>query len=879
MAEILFSLELLSEQFAISLSVQGETRSRFLYRSTLQEYRAQKEVLSFLMQQELTARALSPLSSAAETTPFNRIRIAPAKIREALALISKSGGLYWKGKKLLLDPFTAHEWHLEAEEKEEGALSVSGVISGWDMALCEALYAGESLWFVKEGVLAAVKGNYDKKWIDLVYPAAAILKEKRREQFIDQFTDGEPPRAPKVHWKREPLAHASQEKLSSPLPFLQLKDRFGAAAELWMEYPVQGAILATDLAPFPGRNQAEERLWERDLLETGFSKKQVGSAPYFCPMDQVAKSIGFLLELGWKVFDYQKRKVVCQSSERFEIEEKQEKIAIKAEIDFEGYKSSLANLLGSFNRKEHFVQLSPGVVGLIDREKIEAHWGDLAEEELGKEELLVRRSRFYLLSSVPELRKELSLFDAQMESCDPGKGFCGTLYSYQKEGLSWLKFLSDSGFHGLLADEMGLGKTVQVLALFSLLEAKQPHLIVMPTTLLFNWRKELERFLPTASFCVHQGPRRACKQEEFEGKQLILTTYALLRQDLALFQQMQFDLLVLDEAQQIKNSDSQAARAACSLQARMRLAITGTPVENSYDDLWSLFHFLIPDLLGEASDFRAQLTAAASDPRYRSRLQKKIRPFLLRRSKELVAEQLPEKIEQVVWVEMEGEQREFYDRFLAQGRKALMQKVEAEGVAKQRLQILEMILRLRQICCHPQLIEHSSSLPSAKLERVLADLEELVAEKRKVLVYSQFTQMLRRMGEELNARGMRYLYLDGETADREEAVRRFQEEDQEMIFLVSLKAGGVGLNLTRADYVFLFDPWWNEAVEQQAIDRAHRVGRESSLIARRYVVPECIEEKMMTIKAQKAVLSKEIALFDQQLQGLTTQDLLQLLQE
>jgi SNF2 family DNA or RNA helicase len=298
----------------------------------------------------------------------------------------------------------------------------------------------------------------------------------------------------------------------------------------------------------------------------------------------------------------------------------------------------------------------------------------------------------------------------------------------------------------------------------------------------------------------------------------------------------------LDEAQTIKNAETQTARAVCELNARFRLTITGTPIENHLNELWSQFRFLMPDLLGEQASFQAEVQASSADSRFLQRIRRRIKPFILRRKKEEVAKDLPEKIEQVVWIEMTPEQRSFYDQFLANAKRSL------DG--KGRMEVLESILRLRQICCHSLLVADEVS-ESAKLEALLEDLDTIREEGKKALIYSQFTAMLSLIGKALKAKEWNYAYLDGSTTNRAEVVDSFQNDPEISLFLISLKAGGIGLNLTSADYVLLFDPWWNDAAENQAVNRAHRIGRIDTVIAKRYIIAESIEEKMMTLKAHK----------------------------
>jgi SNF2 family DNA or RNA helicase len=350
--------------------------------------------------------------------------------------------------------------------------------------------------------------------------------------------------------------------------------------------------------------------------------------------------------------------------------------------------------------------------------------------------------------------------------------------------------------------------------------------------------------------------------EELKQQRIILTSYALLRQDAFLLQSLSYECVVLDEAQCIKNDKSQTAQSSFLLRSKLRLAITGTPIENKWEELWSLFYFLDPELLGKRKDF----VAAQGDERQWAEMKKCIRPFILRRRKDQIAHQLPPKYEQLIWVDMQQAQRTLYEEWRAKHRGDLLKKIEREGAATHRVEILEAILRLRQICCHPHLVvptlEGDLLELSAKLERLITDLDSVVQEGHKVLVYSQFTQMLRLIEKQVQQRGWSYVYLDGSSQDRESLVQRFQEDPQTPLFLMSLKAGGVGLNLTAADYVFLFDPWWNEAVEAQAIDRAHRFGRKTEVIARRYITASSIEEKMMNLKQHKSSLSRQLFDFD-----------------
>ena len=538
--------------------------------------------------------------------------------------------------------------------------------------------------------------------------------------------------------------------------------------------------------------------------------------------------------------------------------------------------------MGAFNRRERFVELNPYNVGLMDGLDWQKDLKEFSEATYCKGEIRIKKHQIGLLEGMSQhVSMDREIQDLlrcvrsvqSIESQGVSSRFFGKLYSYQQTGLNWLSFLYHSGLNGLLADDMGLGKTVQILGFLSTISLEKPVLIVAPTSLIFHWKKEWERFLPDQKVFIYRGKDRITQLQELPKNGVILVSYPLLRIDSALFSKIEFSSIILDEAQWIKNPDSQIANACFHLKSSFRLAITGTPVENRWDDLWSIFHFLEPQLLGQRQEFDARMIAGQVDDRYIKQMKRKISPFILRRTKKEVALDLPEKIIQTVWVEMTEPQREKYETLLSKNRK------EFQGDAVKSMEVLEALLRLRQICCHPCLVH--AEIPSdpeysAKLERILADIEEVVQEGRKVIVFSQFTQMLHVLQAHLIDKGIRFVYLDGSTKDREHVVQQFQQDQMIPVFLMSLKAGGVGLNLTAADYVFLFDPWWNEAVEMQAIDRAHRVGRKDVVVARRYVMAESVEEKMMKLKEKKAAIAQGLMENGSDIAPLTMDELIEL---
>ena len=470
--------------------------------------------------------------------------------------------------------------------------------------------------------------------------------------------------------------------------------------------------------------------------------------------------------------------------------------------------------------------------------------------------------------------------------------FRGTLRDYQKEGLGWFDFLEQFGFGGCLADDMGLGKTVQVLALLALRSAdpekrhsaeaeavSTPSLVVAPRSIVFNWLDEAARFTPHLRWRDHTGMARGQDARAFSECDVVITTYGTLRRDAQLFAGASFDVIILDEAQAIKNANTQSAKAVRLLKGRRRLALSGTPIENHLGEVWSLFEFLNPGMLGTAPAFRQVLKQRSSpDSRTVDTLSRALRPFILRRTKQQVARELPDRTEQTLHCEMKGEQKRLYEELRDYYRAALTSRIAQHGVGRSQIQILEGLLRLRQAACHPGLIDRArAGDTSAKIEALLPHLEEILAEGHKALVFSQFTSFLAILRRRLDATHTTYAYLDGRTRNRAQAVERFQTDPSCPLFLISLKAGGLGLNLTAAEYVYLLDPWWNPAVEAQAIDRTHRIGQTRAVFAYRLVTRGTVEERILEIQAGKRELANSILRADDRSSGRITREDLELL--
>lgn len=455
----------------------------------------------------------------------------------------------------------------------------------------------------------------------------------------------------------------------------------------------------------------------------------------------------------------------------------------------------------------------------------------------------------------------------------------GALRPYQEQGLFWLKALRDAQVGGILADEMGLGKTLQVLALLALEQEEGstgPTLVVAPTSVVENWLQEARRFVPQLPVLLLRGDPNTRRQLRLEQSSLIITSYGLLLRDVSWLQQCHWHRVVLDEAQRIKNADSQTAQAVRSLRALHRLTLTGTPIENRLEELWSQFDFLMPELLGPRERFRLRYALPIEqegNTTRREELKLRLGPFFLRRLKQEVAQELPAKTEIVQLCELTPAQRALYQVFLSEAHERLLPQVEQKGLVSMRGAVLVLLLRLRQICCDPGLLKQAGGLTniqSKALEQweqagelaikrsVLAErLDEVLSGGHRALIYSQFVRMLERLRVGLTQAGIAYEYLDGSSTDRQARVERFNAGTAP-IFLLSLRAGGTGLNLTGADYVIHFDPWWNPAVEQQATDRAHRLGQQRPVFSYRLITKGTIEERILQLQQRKTVLAQDI---------------------
>jgi non-specific serine/threonine protein kinase len=548
---------------------------------------------------------------------------------------------------------------------------------------------------------------------------------------------------------------------------------------------------------------------------------------------------------------------------------------VAAVVNYGDLSVDLATIRRAVLKRERYVLLADGSLGLVSHELAQrlaplfamgqTHDATIryATAQVGVVEQIVQEASMASVDSAfEERRARLRLFE-HIEPQPLPDGFRGSLRNYQKAGYDWLHFLNTYGFGGCLADDMGVGKTIQTLAFIQSMRERAPQanaiLIVMPRSIVYNWQREASRFTPNLRLLTHIDQGRSKDTATFAQYDVILTTYGTMLRDIDMLTSYRFQYVILDESQAVKNPSAETARAVRRLQTERRLSLTGTPIENSAVELWSQFAFLNPGLLGSAETFRETFTREGEGRDEALKLLRRLTfPFILRRTKDQVAPDLPSRTERVLMNEMEPEQRRLYNAQRDHYRALLLGLIDSAGPQQTRVKMLEGLLRLRQICNHPRLIDPNSAGVSGKFESLLATLEALQAAGHRALVFSQFVQMLTLVRAELDARGITYAYLDGRTRDRQSIIDAFQRDNRHAFFLISLRAGGVGLNLTAADYVIHVDPWWNPAVEMQATDRSHRIGQTRPVMVYKMVVRDSVEEKILQLQDRKRELVRQL---------------------
>ncbi len=684
--------------------------------------------------------------------------------------------------------------------------------------------------------------------------------------------------------------------MDPPVPCLELDPpSVGEAisARLFLEYSgkeidardTRPALLDVDSWTRIERQPVEEALLKQRLLQVGVEEVEAGFILPGESLFDALETLEPLMEAGWRVRGRDKRVLAKGECAQVRITSSGvDWFDLEGDVSFDDVIIPLPKVVRAWLRGETSITLDDGRVGVLPRGWLDQYGSRLglgvstkvkAKEDgslhfhnahaLILDELIEQADVSRVGTDFSDFRRRLKSFEGVCAPSVP-QTLCGALRPYQCESLGWFDFLASFGFGGVLADDMGLGKTLSVLAWIALLcernvDSPGPVLVVAPTSLVFHWQQEAERFCPSLRVLPYVGQKRLPLLDLIPSHDLIVTTYGVMRRDIMPLKDIMWRLVVLDESQAIKNPDAQTTKAARLLQAEQRICMTGTPLENKLDELWSQLNFLNPNVLGSRKDFDERFTKPVADghEQAKSVLQALVKPFILRRTKKDVADDLPEKQESVLVCEPTPAQAKIYAKLRNHYRSEILSAIEADGLGRSKIKVIEGLLRLRQVACHPALVGEPKA-GSGKLESMIERLSEVVSEGHKALVFSQFTKFLALIQERLNAIGIDPISLTGSTplAKRKEHVETFQSPGGPPVFLISLKAGGVGLNLTAADYVFIMDPWWNPAAEAQAMDRAHRIGQTKTVFAYKLICKDTIDEQVLKLQDSKKDLARII---------------------
>ncbi|MFV0604838.1 MAG: SNF2-related protein [Niabella sp.] len=551
----------------------------------------------------------------------------------------------------------------------------------------------------------------------------------------------------------------------------------------------------------------------------------------------------------------------------------------KVDIMFGDQKVSIAEVKRALANKQQYVQLNDGSLGILPDEWLKKYALLFRVGEGNSNKLKLSHYHRSIIDELYELKNDEELFfeleekysrlrdNDTINDVPPPDHLQPILRPYQVAGFQWLNYLHTINWGGILADDMGLGKTVQALTFLQHFKDKYNHiraLVICPTTLIYNWENEIKKFTPSLTYNIHHGSTRTRAMDDLQKHHITITTYGTLRSDIKFFMSVNFDYVLLDESQAIKNPSSKVTKAACLLTAKHRLCMSGTPLQNNTFDIYAQMNFLNPGMLGSIEFFRQEFAIPIDklgEADRKEHLRRLLYPFILRRTKEQVAKDLPEKQEMILWCEMEEEQRKIYDAYRNDYRDKIMGVISNQGIARSQFTILQGLMKLRQICDSPAILNEDEVFEnhSIKIDELAREITEDISD-HKALIFSQFLGMLGLIRQKLEELGVKYEYFDGSTSapDREKAIQSFQKNDEVRVFLISLKAGGVGLNLTAADYVYIVDPWWNPAVEQQAIDRTHRIGQTKNIFAYRMICKDTIEDKILQLQEKKKALARDL---------------------
>ncbi len=828
----------------------------------------------------------------------NSATIAKEHADEILTQISATGRFYLSPSRRDFDSYyRVEKSNLKpyAYQSEKWAIELNLAPAGENYLLTGRLASGEQKRPIKDLIaragrliffdefMASSTIELSLEWLEIFKKSESlVIPQKEIDEFLAYFYrtgantalnlpddikfETPPPITPKVR-----LTVSQVESTS------QLKS--------YLEFEYLGEYVRAD-SPVPALVQvAQRRILKRNFeFEATVTQK-------FQDLARAHNALALIeqgLELGWQVVAYEKS-VRRANDFHLKVSSGVDWFDVSADFNFDGQSSTLPQLIAAIQSGQRLVQLGDGTYGVLPLEWLKK-FGPIAIMGADTEEgLRLNPVQALFLSSSLEpndkfkadkkfasLKTIVDDFNAG-ESATPTRSFQGRLRKYQKQGLAWLQTISKHNIGGILADDMGLGKTIQILALLAGEKdqsrgSAKLNLIVAPKSLIFNWQKEIEKFTPSLKALNFTGSDRHGLVEKFSDYDIILTTYQTLRRDIEKIQKITFDYFILDEAHFIKNPEAQASMACRLVSASKKISLSGTPVENSLADLFSILSVVNPGLI---SDEQAAHWCRSTEPKELQTLSRALRPFILRRTKDQVLKDLPSRTEQILYCELTPKERRHYTELKNYYWEQLSGQLKEKGLARSKIKILEALLRLRQAACHQGLIDKDlATQSSAKFDLLFDQLSTIIEDGHKVLIFSQFTSLLGLLSRPLEAKGIRYEYLDGKTKDRAERVEKFQSDPAIKVFLLSLKAGGVGLNLTAADYVFVLDPWWNPQAEAQAIDRAHRIGQTKKVFAYKIIAKDTVEEKILEMQNSKKQLAASIVSQEKSLlRGLKLEDL------
>ncbi|MBP6287050.1 MAG: SNF2 helicase associated domain-containing protein [Ferruginibacter sp.] len=730
--------------------------------------------------------------------------------------------------------------------------------------------------FLKEGNIQLSKENWAEKMQKIILPLAKEYHVEFDKSLVSEIKSGEPE-------VRLQLQEKGDFLVFQPL-FSYKGFETRASDKDNIIIPEGNKILIIE------RNrEAEERFMAKlESLHSQFVRHEGGNNLVLKGVDVLRNNWFFLFvdamkEMKVPVYGFEALKNfrfnTARPSTHIHVSSGMDWFDAKVEIEFGSQRVGIDDIKKALVNKQSFVQLGDGTLGILPDEWLKRYSllfkvGDGRSNQLRLskyhmsviDELYENRDESELSFELDEKYERLKEFK-HIPEVQPPEHLLKILRPYQTSGYQWLNYLNDVGWGGILADDMGLGKTIQALSMlehYKEVNGSLKAIVVCPTTLIYNWKNEVEKFTPSLSWHIHHGSTRGRSTEELQQQNIIITTYGTLRSDIQLLLKVHYDYVILDESQAIKNPASKVTKAACLLNAKNRLCMSGTPLQNNTFDIFAQMNFLNPGLLGNMEFFRNEFATPIDkfgEQDQKEHLRKLLYPFILRRTKEQVAKDLPEKTETILFCEMEDEQRKIYEVYRNTYREKILGSIDDQGIGKSQLTILQGLMKLRQICDSPAILNEEEKHPnhSIKLDELAREIEENIGD-HKALIFSQFLGMLALIKKKLVEDDIKFEYFDGSTSavDREKAIQNFQNNDECRVFLISLKAGGVGLNLTAADYVYIVDPWWNPAVEQQAIDRTHRIGQTKNIFAYRMICIDTIEDKILQLQERKKKLASEL---------------------